>query len=234
MLPRSFRTSCGSLIPADRTEYFNRRAARYLGVAPDESFDEAWEDRVHPADLERALGVWKQALAGANEYTSEYRLRVADGTYRWNISQARPLRDGDGNVVWWIMTCTDIDDRVSRRAGGRRGGGSLAGVGRGGQRGGRDPRREEDRRRQPCARRAVRVHAGRAARHGHRRIDRARGSPLARDSRPPRAMPRATACASGRTAPACRGGVVEGVRVPRASGIRHHDARCHRAATDRA
>ncbi|MEO9170967.1 MAG: SpoIIE family protein phosphatase, partial [Candidatus Baltobacteraceae bacterium] len=41
----------------------------------------------------------------------EYRLRRADGAYRWFIDRARAIRDEDGNVVRWFGTCTDIEDQ---------------------------------------------------------------------------------------------------------------------------
>ena len=96
----------------DRTDYFNRRGAEYLGISRDDSYDEAWEAGVHPDDLDRTLAAWAAALAGEREYTCEYRLRAADGTYRWNASRGNPIRGADGRISYWIGTCTDIDDTV--------------------------------------------------------------------------------------------------------------------------
>ena len=45
---------------------------------------------------------------------NEYRLRQADGTYRWYLAKAAPLQRPDGGVTGWMGTWTDIDDR--RRA----------------------------------------------------------------------------------------------------------------------
>ena len=96
----------------NRTDYFNKRGAEYLGISDDESYYDAWEARVHPDDLERTLAAWGAAFAGECEYHSEYRLRTADGAYRWNASRGNPIRGTDGKVSWWIGTCTDIDDMV--------------------------------------------------------------------------------------------------------------------------
>jgi len=87
-------------------------APSYLGIGRDESYDDAWKSRVHPGDLDRALVAWAAALSDESEYHSEYRLRAADGSYRWNTSRGKPLRGEDGTVRWWIGTCTDIDDLV--------------------------------------------------------------------------------------------------------------------------
>jgi PAS domain S-box-containing protein len=96
----------------DRTEYLNRRGAAYLGVLPGESHGAAWASSVHPDDHVRAEAAWQEARARAAPYVCEYRLRTADGTYRWNAARAQPVCAADGHVVWWLRTCTDIDDRV--------------------------------------------------------------------------------------------------------------------------
>src|SRR5690606_8146570 len=42
----------------------------------------------------------------------EQRLRGADGTYRWFLTRALPLRDEHGEIVKWYGTCTDIQQRM--------------------------------------------------------------------------------------------------------------------------
>ncbi len=41
----------------------------------------------------------------------ETRYRRADGTYRWFLVRAAPLRDDKGNIVKWYATVFDIEDR---------------------------------------------------------------------------------------------------------------------------
>ena len=41
-----------------------------------------------------------------------YRLRRADGLYRWMSSRAEPMRDQSGRIVQWYGLCHDIDDQV--------------------------------------------------------------------------------------------------------------------------
>ena len=41
---------------------------------------------------------------------AEYRLRTKDGSYRWFIGRALPVRNGDGEIERWYGTCTDVDD----------------------------------------------------------------------------------------------------------------------------
>ncbi|WP_229409122.1 PAS domain-containing protein [Massilia yuzhufengensis] len=41
----------------------------------------------------------------------EVRLRRADGSYRWHLKRAVPLRDAEGRVSGWIGTNTDIEEQ---------------------------------------------------------------------------------------------------------------------------
>src|SRR3546814_16913592 len=55
-----------------------------------------------------------------------YRLRRADGVYRWMSSRADPLRDQDGRIVQWFGLCHDIDDQMHAEAALRRASDKLA------------------------------------------------------------------------------------------------------------
>ena len=44
-------------------------------------------------------------------YDSEYRIRRADGVYRWFQVRAVPVRDTEGRIIRWYCLHTDIDDR---------------------------------------------------------------------------------------------------------------------------
>ncbi len=58
----------------------------------------------------RSEARWKQATDTGEPYEIEYRLRRHDGTYRWFLGRALPVRDEQGEVTRWFGTCTDIDD----------------------------------------------------------------------------------------------------------------------------
>lgn len=72
-------------------------------------------DAVHPAH--RDLGEsWRAAAATkpAEVFTRAYRLRMADGGYRWFRTRAVPVH-ARGRVVEWVGTETDIDDATRAR-----------------------------------------------------------------------------------------------------------------------
>jgi PAS domain S-box-containing protein len=97
--------------PDGSTQYFNGRGAEYTGLPAEASYGWGWVSLVHPDDAERARQAWEHAIATQMPYELECRIRRHDGAYRWHECRSLPVRDGDGDVVRWIGTVTDIDDR---------------------------------------------------------------------------------------------------------------------------
>jgi PAS domain S-box-containing protein len=91
-------------------DYFNQRWIEYTGLKSNETLGWDWQRAIHPEDLPSTLEHWKTALATGNSVEVQYRLKRADGIYRWHIIRAVPLRDPKGEIVNWLGTCTDIHD----------------------------------------------------------------------------------------------------------------------------
>ncbi|AWN50226.1 hybrid sensor histidine kinase/response regulator [Methylobacterium terrae] len=94
-----------------RATWFNERIYAYAGVAPGALDAAGWQGIVHPEDRERAAAQWRGAVAGGVSYQCEYRLRRADGAYRWFLARAQLVLSDDGAVARWVGTSTDIDDQ---------------------------------------------------------------------------------------------------------------------------
>ena len=103
--------------PDGRHVYFNRNWFEFTGLSLDESLNDGWNFAFHPDDRGLAMVLWAEATRTGQPYEIEYRLRQADGTYRWMLGRAAPLHDAEGRVVRWFGTCTDIEDvkRAHRR-----------------------------------------------------------------------------------------------------------------------
>jgi PAS domain S-box-containing protein len=71
---------------------------------------DGWLDAIHPDDRGPATAAWERAVADESLYRVEYRIRRADGVYRWMAVRGVPVHDGDGAVREWVGTCTDVDD----------------------------------------------------------------------------------------------------------------------------
>lgn len=102
------------------TEYFNRRGHDLVGLTAEETSGGGWLRVVHPDDASSALESWERALHESTPYEVEYRVRTADGDYRWMVARALPVRGTEGEVIRWAGTWTDVDDlkRLQDRLGG--------------------------------------------------------------------------------------------------------------------
>ncbi len=91
--------------------WFNSRVYEYSGASPGDFDDDRWTSLVHPDDLPDAVANWGRAKADGKVYETEFRLRRYDGSYRWYIARAVPMRDSAGKLFQWVGTNTDIDDQ---------------------------------------------------------------------------------------------------------------------------
>lgn len=91
-------------------EWHSRKWYEFTGL-PERSGDRG--DRLqmtHPDDLLGMLKRWAEACSSGTIYENEQRFRRHDGEYRWFLVRAWPQRDGEGRVVRWFGTDTDIND----------------------------------------------------------------------------------------------------------------------------
>jgi PAS domain S-box-containing protein len=95
--------------PDGEVNWFNGRAYAYTGLAPGEA--PSWQSVVHPDDLATAGERWMTAVTTGETYETEFRLRRADGAYRWHLARGLPIRDESGQIVRWIGSNTDIEDQ---------------------------------------------------------------------------------------------------------------------------
>nr|WP_091944656.1 SpoIIE family protein phosphatase [Trujillella endophytica] len=98
------------------------RLTAIFGYSPDE-FDgtvEAFNARVHPADLPRVSEALKHAIDGLGEFEAECRVVLPPGETRWVQARGRTLADADGTAVRLLGAAYDTTDfrtedaRVSR------------------------------------------------------------------------------------------------------------------------
>jgi diguanylate cyclase (GGDEF)-like protein/PAS domain S-box-containing protein len=90
--------------------YFNQHWTNYTGVALAASLGNEWTASLHPDDRERAIERARGATRRVEGYSIEYRLRAADGSYRWWLARGVPQCDAAGQILKWFGTCTDVND----------------------------------------------------------------------------------------------------------------------------
>lgn len=96
--------------------YFNRQWLDFTGLTLEQSLGHGWNPPFHPDERALASARWDRATSTGEPYEIEYRLRRADGTYRWMLGRAKPLRDAAGTIVKWFGTCTDIEEQKQAQA----------------------------------------------------------------------------------------------------------------------
>ncbi|HVF84044.1 MAG TPA: PAS domain S-box protein [Sphingomicrobium sp.] len=91
--------------------YLNRRWYEFTGQEQHEGEGLGWIQAVHPEDRPLAEAVFLGANAGQDDYKVEFRLRRADGTYRWTLDAAAARFDSAGKFLGYVGSVVDIDER---------------------------------------------------------------------------------------------------------------------------
>lgn len=83
----------------------------FTGQSVEEIRGAGWLNALHPDDRRRTAEVWAQAVATRSLYQTEYRIRRADGVYRYFSTRGVPVLEANGQIREWVGTCIDITDR---------------------------------------------------------------------------------------------------------------------------
>ncbi|MEG4233182.1 PAS domain S-box protein [Microcoleus sp. Pol11C3] len=83
----------------------------YTGQTEAEVVGFGWLDAIHPDDREGTNQVWMEAVQTKSLYEIEYRIRAADGNYRYFQARAVPILNEDGSIREWVGASSDIHDR---------------------------------------------------------------------------------------------------------------------------
>ena len=94
--------------------FYSSRWKSLVGVSEEEiaATTQEWLGRIHPEDrpaVDRAIA--RQLDGRSSTMELEYRLRTADGIYRWMLTHARSMCDSAGTVTRLVGSMTDITDR---------------------------------------------------------------------------------------------------------------------------
>src|SRR6202045_4145824 len=98
-------------LPDGSKEYLNKRWYEYTGLSLEEGKGWGWKVVVHPDDLDRLIREWLALVEDRKPGELETRIRRYDGEHRWFLIRVVPQLDADGNVVRWLGSDTDIEDR---------------------------------------------------------------------------------------------------------------------------
>src|SRR6267142_425320 len=106
--------------PSGALTFVNERSAAYLGLPNDHPLrlgiesGATWDSHLpmlHPDDREATRKVWSDCLRTGSPGETTFRVRGAEGNYRWFLSRAEPLRKNDGTLLCWIGVDLDVEER---------------------------------------------------------------------------------------------------------------------------
>jgi PAS domain S-box-containing protein len=90
--------------------FFNQGWLEFTGRTLEMEYGTGWSGGVHPEDFQHCMTVYMNAFVERRDFRMEYRLRRADGQYRWILDTGRPRFAPDGNFEGYIGSCIDITD----------------------------------------------------------------------------------------------------------------------------
>src|SRR5215470_954653 len=107
-------------VPSGALTFVNERGSDYLGLPKDHPLrfgidtGAAWDSHIpflHPDDHEETRRVWSDCLRTGYAGEVSFRIRNAEGGYRWFLSRAEPVLASDGTLLYWIGVNLDIEER---------------------------------------------------------------------------------------------------------------------------
>ncbi|RYY74326.1 MAG: bifunctional diguanylate cyclase/phosphodiesterase [Gammaproteobacteria bacterium] len=99
--------------PDGGLDFVNQQVIDYFGKS---ILKAGWIEVLHPDDVHETILKWTRSLATGENYEAVFRLRRADGVYRWHIARASALLNPAGEVIQWVGTSTDITERKEAEA----------------------------------------------------------------------------------------------------------------------
>lgn len=97
--------------PDGNLNFLNQEFEKYSGISVKEGIASGWDKLVHPDDQSVLDEVWGKALENRSGFSTEIRLRNANGKYYWNIMKGSPRKEKNGEVMMWVGTAMDIHEQ---------------------------------------------------------------------------------------------------------------------------
>lgn len=76
----------------------------------------SWMTSIHPEDRDRTALAWNHAVRTKTLYDTEYRIRAADGSYRYFWARGVPVIAADNTIREWVGISIDIHERKRTEA----------------------------------------------------------------------------------------------------------------------
>lgn len=91
--------------------WYNRRWFEYTGRTQEEMQGWGWQIVHHPDHVHAVVEKIRRCFETGQTWEDTFPLRAKDGTYRWFLSRAVPIRDERGAITRWFGTNTDVSEQ---------------------------------------------------------------------------------------------------------------------------
>jgi PAS domain S-box-containing protein len=91
--------------------FFNQSWLEFTGRSLAQELGNGWTKGVYPDDLQQCLETFLSAFHDRRSFKMEYRLRRADGEYRWLLNTGMPRFAPSGDFFGYVGSCIDITER---------------------------------------------------------------------------------------------------------------------------
>ena len=92
--------------------WYNKRWHDYTGTTLEDMQGWDWQKVHHPEHVDRVVERMRRCFEAGTPWEDTFPLRGKDGTYRWFLSRALPIRNEAGDVVRWFGTNTDVTEQI--------------------------------------------------------------------------------------------------------------------------
>jgi PAS domain S-box-containing protein len=83
----------------------------FTGRTLEDELGDGWMDGIQPDELERSASTFRSAFQSRRDFAMEYRLRCADGDYRWVLDSGAPWFTPCDEFAGYVGSCVDIIER---------------------------------------------------------------------------------------------------------------------------
>ena len=87
------------------------RWLKLTGMSKEHALNAGWLDALHPDDLGPTMKAVREAMHSGNPIDIEYRVKTADGQWKWLRTRGSPRYGPAGEIRRWYGGTEDIDER---------------------------------------------------------------------------------------------------------------------------
>ncbi len=92
--------------------WYNKRWFEYTGTTLEETEGWGWRKVHHPDYVDAVEKKFRNMIEKGKIWEDTFPLRASDGSYRWFLSRAIPVKNEKGDIIRWFGTNTDITEII--------------------------------------------------------------------------------------------------------------------------